>query len=157
MQNQTKEKLNIVNNISKKNVKILVYVHIYYHDMWEELENYIKNLKKITYVSFDMIVTVVKDDPKLFDAIKKFKADTRIIKVLNKGYDLGPFIEILNKIDINVYDYLIKLHTKRNISYYFELNHFVLTGNRWRKNFCRLCLLQKILKNVLINLRMIRL
>lgn len=125
--------------------------------MWEELENYIKNLKKITYVSFDMIVTVVKDDPKLFDAIKKFKADTRIIKVLNKGYDLGPFIEILNKIDINVYDYLIKLHTKRNISYYFELNHFVLTGNRWRKNFCRLCLLQKILKNVLINLRMIRL
>ncbi len=115
-----------------KSLKIMVYVHIYYHDMWNELETCIENLKSFDHLSFDLVVTVVKDDQFLFERLKAFKSDVKIIKVLNKGYDLGPFVEVLNIVDLDKYDYLIKLHTKRDIPYYHELNHFILTGQRWR-------------------------
>lgn len=105
---------NIINyNMIRKNkkVKILVYTHIFYIFSTPEIIEYLKNLEKYSY---DLIVTIPKG--KEYDIIskqiKQFKNDAKIIKCENRGFDIGPFMEIIKKIDLEKYDIFFKLQSK---------------------------------------------
>lgn len=97
--------------IKNKNVKILVYIHIFYIKSIKEIKEYLKNLEPYSY---DLIVTCTKGvyEKEITDIIKKIKENATIIPCQNRGYDIGPFFEILNKVNLNNYDILFKLQSK---------------------------------------------
>ncbi len=109
--------------------KILVHVHVYYISMWKELEECLKNVS----VPYDLYVTLVNDNPELQRDICKFKPDADIRIVENRGYDVWPFIDTLNRVNLAQYAFVIKLHTKRNTGIYPVGDGYVFNNDEWRK------------------------
>ena len=109
---------------------ILVHCHIYYTEMWPELKQCIQN---IAPYPFDLYVTMVERNYTLLENIIRFKPDAHIDLVPNKGFDIAPFIDVLNKVNLNDYDYIIKLHTKRDMPKGTLVNGWNLSVNKWRK------------------------
>lgn len=111
--------------------KILVHLHIYYPHLYEELKSYLKNVTD----DFDLYVTMVEEHEEIIEDLKKNFKNVNIMIVENRGYDVGPFIEVLNQVNLDDYSYIIKLHTKRDITdnNNYLLNGFCVAGNLWRK------------------------
>ena len=91
-----------------QNKKILVHLHLYYQN---QLNYFIKKLKNIT-CEFDLIVTLANENPKITEKIKQFKPNAKILVVENLGYDVYPFIQVINEAELKNYDYILKIHTK---------------------------------------------
>lgn len=134
---------NIVNynNNKKGNIKrtakstkkrlLAVHLHIYYSEQTDELLNKLNNLFDYEY---DLYVTLVEDKPLLRKKILSFKPDAVIWTVPNQGYDVGPFIDFLHNIDLDKYEYVMKIHTKRtNKSGYCIFNHHRFSMRVWRE------------------------
>ena len=68
----------------------------------------------LEYYNYDLIVTIPECNFKksLIDDIKKFKSDVKIVKCENKGFDVGPFFQILKDINLKKYDVIFKLQSK---------------------------------------------
>ena len=106
---------------------ILVHIHIFYPEMWKELRECIKN---IAPHPFDMFVTMVEEHSEIQTDIKNNFPSAKIEIVENRGYDVAPFIHVLNQINLDDYSYVVKLHTKRDINKgpYFRN----MQGSIWR-------------------------
>lgn len=123
------------NSVSKK--RILVHVHLFYLEMWQEIQSCLKNLDKL-HLKWDLYVTLVDKDEcnhiiKIKEIIQAFKPDAVVLTVANRGYDVGPFIEILNHVDLHNYDLVFKLHSKRNVNPLTTLGNFYdVSGPKWR-------------------------
>lgn len=89
--------------------KILVHCHVYYPHMWAELKNYIQN---IAPHPFDLYVTLVEKHSDIIDDVKRTFPNAKVEIVENRGYDIGPFIHVLNQVDLDDYEYVIKIHSK---------------------------------------------
>lgn len=114
----------------KLNKPVAVHLHLYYTDMWPELCVQLNNLGSTPYRLF---VTLVKEDPELTGQIKKFCPSAQISVVKNMGYDIGPFIEFLNGINLDDYSYILKLHSKRpSNGTDTKLNHLPVTRYYWK-------------------------
>ncbi len=109
--------------------RIAVHFHLYY---LEQLDCLLEKLGNVGTVPFDLFVTMVADDTEAQNKIHAFKPDAQIRVVENRGYDIGPFIEFLNKVDLSRYDYVVKLHTKRDMPQSASTFRG-LTGSRWRE------------------------
>ena len=105
---------------------ILAIVHVYYADLWNELRDALSNIT----VPYDLYVTAI--DGSLKDQVLSFKPDAHFITVENRGYDVGPFVFVLNQVNLDDYSYVIKLHTKRDLSYGSKLNGYNMSFDRWR-------------------------
>ena len=92
--------------------QILVHVHVYYTEMWEELEVCLHNL--VAYPC-EIYVTYVKDDAAFEAKVHAFGHGISLIKVENSGYDIAPFLQVLRQVDLRKYSYVAKLHTKRDM------------------------------------------
>lgn len=90
--------------------KILVHLHLYYH---EQLQFMIDKLANITDCEWDLYVTTCEYNPETNFKILELKEDAKIIQLKNVGYDVYPFIYVLNLINLEDYDYIIKIHTKK--------------------------------------------
>lgn len=115
--------------------KILVVVHIYYVD---QLDLIIQSLKNIP-IEYDLYVTIGTDDKQMVKkTLVAFKPDCHFISVDNVGYDVWPFIKVINQIDLSKYSYVIKLHTKRNlpgtIPEHLGNGFYVGPGKAWRND-----------------------
>jgi lipopolysaccharide biosynthesis protein len=113
----------------KNNKKILVHIHLYYT---EQLDIFLDKIKNIT-TDFDLFITLVEEKNEVKNKILSQYPSANIILVKNIGYDVYPFISIINNLNLDNYNYIIKMHTKRNfvgINYY--LNGFLLNNNIWR-------------------------
>ena len=88
---------------------LLVHLHLYYI---EQLDYFIKKLSNIQSVSHDLYITMVEKNDEVEQKILSRFPNANILVVSNKGYDVGPFIHILNNIDIDCYNYVLKVHTK---------------------------------------------
>lgn len=93
-------------------MKIAVCVHLFYTDMFNDIVNYLNNLKH----PYDLYVSLVNGffEQDIINKIKSFKSDVKIIFVENKGVDIGEFLNCLKVID-NDTDLILKLHTKKGI------------------------------------------
>ncbi len=89
--------------------KVLVHLHLYYH---EQIDYFINKLKNINSCDWDLYVTVIENNKKSESKILKLKHNACIIKVENNGYDVWPFIQIIRSLNLNNYNYVLKLHTK---------------------------------------------
>lgn len=123
-------------------MKIFVHTHIFYANLWQELKEHLQNIT----VPYDLTVTFVEEHPETKADILKFKPDAKIMLVDNKGWDIGPFILALQSIDLNDYDYVIKLHTKRDlpglatkndIPFYCLVNDRLKFRSEWRRELLK--------------------
>ena len=100
------------NSIRKnKSKRILVCLHLFYMESWELIKKYLNNLSCYQY---DLIVTYIDDnyDNATLEKIKKYKTNVKFYKYENKGFDIGPFIDVLQYIKLEDYDIILKLHSK---------------------------------------------
>ena len=102
-------------NNQTKEPNILVHLHMYYP---KQLSYMLKKLKNINSCKWDLVVTVCNDNEKIKRKIKSFKPNTKFIKVNNIGYDVWPFIQVLKQVDLDNYDYVLKIHTKNGRQYH---------------------------------------
>mgnify|MGYP002767427106 CR=1 FL=1 len=109
--------------------RILVHIHLYYFDMWSEIASRLQNITE----PFDLFVTIPPENETLQTEILRFKQDADVRVVENCGFDIAPFINVLNRVDLYVYDYVIKLHTKRDMPVGTIRNGFDVSGGKWRR------------------------
>ncbi len=95
----------------QKDTRILVILHLFYMDAWKEICEYLKNLSPYNY---SLIVTCMEGcfNEETLTAIKRFKPETSIIKCKNVGWDVLPFLTVLNSIKLSDYDIVFKLQSK---------------------------------------------
>ena len=106
-----------------------VHLHLYY---LEQLPKILKRLKSLVGQNYDLFVTMVERNEEAEKSIKSFNANADITIVPNRGYDVGPFIEFLHKIDLDDYEYILKVHTKSLKSNTFTiLNGHGMTNGFW--------------------------
>lgn len=100
------------NEIEKnKKAKILVHLHIFYANAWVEIKEYLQNLDCYNY---DLVVTCnnLFMQSEVIKEIRKYKPKTRFIECLDKGFDIGPFMQTLQETDLNRYDIIYHFHSK---------------------------------------------
>lgn len=108
--------------------RIGVFVHLYYQDLWTEVNGYLKGMG----INFDLHISLNEDDKncnKIIKLIRKEYPQAHIFLVPNKGLDVGPFFELINnaikkKIE---YDFILKFHTKKSLGVNAAIGEF------WRK------------------------
>lgn len=111
---------------------ILVHVHIFYINQIDYILNHLSNIT----LPYDLYVTLTEHNKDLEEKIKKFKSDAHIEIVENRGYDVWPFIKILQQVNLDNYSYIIKLHTKRKFSFWpADIgNGYRIFLDKWRKS-----------------------
>ncbi len=116
--------------------------------MWPEISACLKSLEDYEY---RLIVTLVKKDESLEASILDSYPKAEIIYVENLGFDLGPFVYVLNQVDLDAYSYVIKLHTKRDIpaDNVFDRHFSWYAGSRWRKSLLEFVSSKEKFKSVL--------
>ena len=90
-------------------VKVAVIVHVYYPGLWQELAGCIANIDE----PFDLFVTCA--DGCVAAAVKREFPHANVMTVENVGFDIWPFLKVLNAIDLSSYSSIVKLHTKRDV------------------------------------------
>ncbi len=105
-----------------KNVKILVCLHLFYPELWYAISKYLSNLNGYNY---DLIITCTEKhyNKNIINKIKIFKPDTQILIYPNIGFDIAPFIDVINKTNLDKYDIVFKIHSKgtaRKLIYIYE-------------------------------------
>lgn len=142
-------KKSILSSSVKSNIKVAVHCHLFYTSMWAEIRSYLENLSDINY---DLFITINEDRKYIISQIKEFNSQARIFIVENRGYDVGPFIYFLHQIDLQNYDFILKIHTKNtNVNSWIKLNHSYFESKDWFRFLIKPLLGSK--KQVLKNLQ----
>ena len=110
-------------------VNILVHVHVFYPNMWEEIKEY---LKALTNVNLDIWITVPEQNADMKEQILCDFPGGHFLTVDNRGYDIAPFVEVLKRVELAQYHYCIKLHTKRDMPIPAHVGKVDVSGNKWR-------------------------
>lgn len=113
--------------------KLLIHFHLYYTD---QLDYFLEKLSNIQGCEYDLYVTMVEKNADAEQKIFRLFPSARILIVPNKGYDVGPFVDVLNRVNLREYDYVLKVHTK-NIT----LNNGDKINGRWIARKCWMPLL----------------
>ena len=111
-----------------KNKKLLVHLHLYYKD---QINYMLRKLRNITGINWDLYITSNELDDVTKNKILKFKPDANIILVDNLGYDVLPFIKIIQSVNLSEYEYVLKIHTK-NKQRKIWLKEYHRKGYWWR-------------------------
>lgn len=109
-------------------MRVLVVVHVYYPQLWPELADCICNICEPK----DIVITYIDET-----AVAQARRDIPLARFLlceNHGYDIWPFLKVIQTVDLAKYDVIVKLHTKRDIDLprKAEVGYTVLNGSRWR-------------------------
>ncbi|MBO7166283.1 MAG: hypothetical protein J6V88_02030 [Kiritimatiellae bacterium] len=128
----------------QKDSRILIHAHIFYLNLWHELLECINNYLSACKGKYciDIFLTYPEGDKEIFEKLNLDLPSATTIATCNRGYDIGPFIEVLHRVDLNQYDYIVKLHTKRDIDNAW-VNFRCYNGNEWRKELLSFCLTEK--------------
>lgn len=118
--------------IKNKDCRILVIVHLFYMKSVDEILEYLKNLKGYKY---DLVITYIDGmyNQSDLDKIAKFKPETEFRKCDNRGYDIGPFVGVINETDLKEYDIVIKMQSKSTGKIAFIYGQF-FKNRDWFKN-----------------------
>ena len=100
-------------DLARKNAhaRILVHIHMFYPTAWVEMKEYMENLAPYNY---DLYVTYA-DVPGMqhtIDEMKVWKPGLTARQIENKGFDVGPFIDVVSEIDLTKYDIVYHAHSK---------------------------------------------
>ncbi len=113
-------------------MKICVHLHVFYMEMLDELLRYVSNFSTNENWEYDLYVTMCGEHPESEQKIYGFKDNAHIIKVANRGYDVAPFLQVIKNINLDDYDYIVKLHSKRDLTQPAYLPNCKFKGSEWR-------------------------
>ena len=123
IQNESMMELASIQAQDKKTLKrhdTCVILHLYYPEMWVEIQHYLSNLGK----RFDLFVTIPYDVNMPEDVIRVHFPKAQIYRCENRGRDIAPFLMVFSAISELKYKYVCKIHTKKS--------RYIVNGNRWR-------------------------
>lgn len=103
---------------------ILICIHLFYLDQWPQMQAAINNM---THYAHELYITLPHSHAEFEPTIHAALPQAHVIYVENKGYDIAPFITVLNQVNLSDFSYVVKLHTKRNC------NFSTLVSNEWRQ------------------------
>jgi len=108
-------------------MKVAVIAHVFYPELWPELAACIR-----TVGSCDLTVTYV--DEAAVEGARRDFPNARFVLCENRGYDIWPFLKALKTVDLDAFDVVVKLHTKRDIVCAKRniVAHTLLNGSAWR-------------------------
>ncbi len=91
--------------------KILVILHLFYNDEWQLINKYLSTLSPY---NFDLKITVTHGhtDDNILTQIKQQYPNCEFIHMPNIGFDVAPFIHVINQTDLSKYDLIYKLQSK---------------------------------------------
>lgn len=95
---------------SQEKINSAVVLHLYYHDTWPEISKFIRNIPDRP----KLIVTVVRRDARTDRLIKKEFPEAEILLFENRGRDVLPFIDLINRGYLNGFDMVCKIHSKKS-------------------------------------------
>lgn len=105
-----------------------VVAHVFYADVWRDLAQKLR----ASPLPFDLFATV-PDAPE-FDAVAAAVLEdfplAQVLRCPNRGRDVAPFLRAMEAFDLERYDVLLKVHTKRS-------NHLGGDGARWSADLFR--------------------
>ena len=116
-----------------ENNRIAVCLHLYYAEQLPDMLKYLRNLRQ-SGVPYDLYVSLPEPREEIEQALRAAEPAVEIWHPANRGYDIGPFIDFLHKIELDSYDYIIKIHTKNtNQGNYTILNNRRFDNKLWGK------------------------
>lgn len=114
-----------MNTNAENKVRLLIHLHVYYEEL---VDVYLKRISLLNSVncSYKLFVTIPKTISNelevesieriksITDKVEKFISNNNyeLMVVPNIGYDIGPFVSLINNVDLSLYDVVLKLHTK---------------------------------------------
>lgn len=108
--------------------KIVVVAHLFYYDLVSDL---LEKLRFIEY-KFDLVVTLpLWGTRRIEEDVRKHYPDALILKMPNRGRDIGPFVELIPFIVRRNYDLCLKVHTKKG--YHAAKRRDDVLGDVWRR------------------------
>ncbi len=110
-------------------MKFLIHIHIFYPEMWEELKQY---LNTVSDCSCDIWITMLKGRKELEEQVLRDYPAAHVVQVANVGYDIGPFVEVLKRVNLNDYHFCIKIHSKRDLQPPAHVGLTDVSGSKWR-------------------------
>ncbi len=128
--------------------KVLVQFHVYYHD---QTDYFIEKLRNINGCEWDLYVTMNRHDATTEKKLTDFKPDVKIIQVENRGYDLWPFMKVIKSVNLDDYDYILKLHTKNGDCRTNRINGLGLKNYEWRNELVNSLLKSPVLFRKLLD------
>lgn len=121
--------------------RIAIHAHAFYPAIWPEIRQCIQNI--IDVCGSDKIYLCVTypeghDEIAAIVGQESYSCTSDTVAFPNRGYDVAPFIcAFLNTIDLNRFDYVVKLHTKRDVNSW--INFHPLHGSEWREALLSFC------------------
>lgn len=109
---------------------ILAVAHVFYPELWNELQRCLLNMRPYPV---DLYISITEENLELRKRIEQTFPNAIIMVVENKGYDIAPFVSVINRVDLDKYDLIVKIHSKRDIPFDITLNGYNLSGARWRE------------------------
>lgn len=111
---------------SPRKKRVAVYLHLYYTDLWQELDSYLQNIPE----EFDLYVNFVEDtyDQKIAYQIIDQYPHAKIFKSKNAGRDFGGFYTMLRYSTSGQSDVSILIHSKKSKT------SNVKNGDQWRRD-----------------------
>jgi lipopolysaccharide biosynthesis protein len=91
--------------------RILVIAHVFYPELWQELADHIATIRE----PFDLVVTLVTGASEgLAPAIIERFPDSLVHTVANRGRDMLPLLEVLDRGVVSGHQAILKVHTKKS-------------------------------------------
>ena len=116
-------------------LKVAVIAHVFYPELWPELAQCVRT---VGVAVRDLFVTYV-DEAAVAGARKEFP-EAQFVACENRGYDVWPFLKVLQDLPLDDYDLVVKLHTKRDVTgELLVLNHAWVGGGAWRERLLAFC------------------
>jgi lipopolysaccharide biosynthesis protein len=99
-----------------------VILHLYYPDMWAEIQSYLLNLED----KFDLYVTLPYGVQISDEEIRVKYPEVHIFHCENRGRDIAPFLMVFLIISKLNYKYICKIHTKKS--------PHIINGSEWHQD-----------------------
>ena len=109
-------------------MKCVTIIHIFYYELLDELSEAVKNIQNIEN---DTYITISENLKSRSEEIKGKFPNATLLIVSNVGYDVWPFLYVLGKINLDEYDFIVKLHTKGNA--HGKLKNVCIDRHEWRR------------------------
>lgn len=126
-------------------MKVAVIMHAFYPELWPELARCARTVGAdgelyVTYVDESAVVEARREFPK-----------ARFVACENRGYDVWPFMKVMQDLPLDDYDLVVKLHTKRNVVGELPvLNHAWIGGSAWRERLLGFCATEEAWRRTLL-------
>lgn len=120
--------------------RLLVHFHVYYDD---QIPFFLGKMGNISGCDWDLYVTYSNLSGEAREIILSAVPGARFLEVENVGYDIWPFVRLLRTIDLDCYDYVLKLHTKSASRIRTKWRGVYLDGDIWRDRLVDALLMDK--------------